>query len=353
MDRYSILGEASLQVEPETLSAPKPKPQRSPVATETPASSDKVLRFPGEDGGQSLSEMADRDLDAALQLLAERAHYITSASGSAIGIIESGEMICRASAGPLAPQVGSHLAASSGLSLTAAQRQQMLRCDNALEDPRANRENCRRLGIVSAMAAPLLLDDQSIGAFELLSGSPHAFEEHDVAALQRLAEMIQTAVEHAHAVKRSHAEMTGEKPFDALALNDAELSDLAARTIGTTFPPEEGIPADMDIPAAALESDFAPAGDQAPLVERGDIRTCQACGFPVSAGRELCLDCEAAARQGGTPPLSGSPADVPEATLTFGSGDEDEEEGWVSSHKFVLAGLLAAAVVITILLWLH
>src|ERR1700727_1793534 len=34
------------------------------------------LRFPGDDGGRSLAEMAQRDLDAALQLLADRAQYI-------------------------------------------------------------------------------------------------------------------------------------------------------------------------------------------------------------------------------------------------------------------------------------
>ena len=32
-----------------------------------------AVRFPGEDGGHSLAEMAQRDLDAALQLLADRA----------------------------------------------------------------------------------------------------------------------------------------------------------------------------------------------------------------------------------------------------------------------------------------
>ena len=43
-------------------------------------------RFPGEDGGESLAKMAESDLDAALQLLAERAQYITGASGAAIAL---------------------------------------------------------------------------------------------------------------------------------------------------------------------------------------------------------------------------------------------------------------------------
>jgi len=358
MDRYSILGEDSLQLESEILATQPSNLRSMPLSADAPASADasKVLRFPGEDGGQSLSGMAERDLDAALQLLAERAHYITSASGSAIGMIENGEMICRASAGPLAPPMGSHLASGSGLSLAAAQRRQMLRCDNAIEDPRANRENCRRLGIVSAMAAPLLIEDEAIGAFELLSGSPRAFEEHDVAALQRLAEMIQTAVEHARAARRAQAGMTGERPFDTLALNDSELSDLAARATGEPAAPAGEIVVDVaddfEIPDPALESEPSLPTNEGPRVERGSIRTCQACGFPVSAGRELCLDCEAAAREEGTPAAKAAPVETQSATLTFGSQDSDEE-GWLSSHKFVLAGLLAAGLVIAVLLWLH
>src|SRR5438309_10576300 len=75
----------------------------SPVA---PPRTHERLRFPAEDGGKSLSEMAQRDLNAALQLLAERAQYITGASGAAIALREDEELSCRASAGPSAPALG-------------------------------------------------------------------------------------------------------------------------------------------------------------------------------------------------------------------------------------------------------
>jgi len=84
---------------------------RSPVA---PPRTHERLQFPAEDGGKSLSEMAQRDLNAALQLLAERAQYITGASGAAIALREDEEMICRASAGPSAPALGAHLQVNSG-----------------------------------------------------------------------------------------------------------------------------------------------------------------------------------------------------------------------------------------------
>src|SRR5207247_3241450 len=78
---------------------------RSPVA---PPRTHERLRFPAEDGGKSLSEMAQRDLNAALQLLAERAQYITGASGAAIALREDEGRLCRASAGRSAPGAGAH-----------------------------------------------------------------------------------------------------------------------------------------------------------------------------------------------------------------------------------------------------
>src|SRR5215469_14845354 len=57
------------------------------------------LSFPGEDGGKSLASMAQKDLTATLQLLAEQAQYITGATGAAIALRERGEMVCLASSG--------------------------------------------------------------------------------------------------------------------------------------------------------------------------------------------------------------------------------------------------------------
>ncbi len=70
-----------------------------PTAIAHPAAQSSVpARFPVEDGGRTLAEMAHQDLDAALQLLAERAQYITGASGAAIALrrSEHNDMICRA-----------------------------------------------------------------------------------------------------------------------------------------------------------------------------------------------------------------------------------------------------------------
>src|ERR1700687_1210314 len=147
MDRYSIVapndvpGPQPVSVNPEELELSK-----------TPAA--EPLRFPGDDGGRSLSEMAHRDLNAALQLLTERAQYITGASGAAIALRDAGEMICRASAGPSAPELGAHLQVDSGLSGESVRTRQILRCDDAESDARVNRESCQALGVEPGVGNP-------------------------------------------------------------------------------------------------------------------------------------------------------------------------------------------------------
>src|SRR5712671_3869853 len=108
MDTYSILDKNPSQAVPGIASSSPALSKTAPTmagAAAAPAMARESLRFPGEDGGKSLSEMAQRDLDAALQLLAERAQYITGASGAAIALREGENMVCCASAGPSAPGI--------------------------------------------------------------------------------------------------------------------------------------------------------------------------------------------------------------------------------------------------------
>src|SRR6266436_3095694 len=206
MDTYSILDKKLAQAAPGTASSsPVLSNPALTTAGAAPAMARETLRFPGEDGGKSLSEMAQRDLDATLQLLAERAQYITGASGAAIALREGENMICCASAGPSAPELGTHLQIDSGLSAESVRTRKILHCDDAENDPRVNRESCRAFGIASVVVMPLARGEEVYGELELLAERPRAFDERDLLALQRLSEMIQTAVEHAEAARRAEA----------------------------------------------------------------------------------------------------------------------------------------------------
>src|SRR5215469_13057411 len=194
MDPHSILDHG----ETPELRAPE-KPREWPWSQTNTSAAPGEARFLGEDGGKSLAEMAQKDLTATLQLLAEQAQYITGATGAAIALRDHGEMVCRASAGHSAPEVGSQLQVNSGLSGESVRSRQTLRCDDAATDPRVNRESCEALGIASVVVMPLVQSNDVIGVFELFSDKAHVFEGRDITALERMGGMVFTALEHAMA----------------------------------------------------------------------------------------------------------------------------------------------------------
>jgi putative methionine-R-sulfoxide reductase with GAF domain len=215
MDPHSILDKASAEVPPRT----EPLEHEWPGTAGAAEPAQGEVRFPGEDGGKSLAGMAERDLTATLQLLAERAQYITGATGAAIALLDHEEMVCRASAGPSAPEVGAQLQVNSGLSGESVRTQQTLRCDDAFTDDRVNRESCEALGIRSVVVMPLILGNAVIGVFELFSDKANIFETRDITALERMGAMVHTALEHS-AAALGVTPQTGEATQPAGAIGE-------------------------------------------------------------------------------------------------------------------------------------
>jgi putative methionine-R-sulfoxide reductase with GAF domain len=273
-----------------------------------------------------LTECARRDLEAALQLLAERAHYLTGASGTSIALREDGEMVCRASAGQAAPEVGAEIEIDSGLIAETVRTRQVIRCDDADGDPRVNRESCQELGVKSVIVMPLLREEEVIGLFEIVADRASAFEERDVAALTRLVEMALTALEHADAAQRSLPEMFESQDGEALS----EVVPEAAE-------PVQPMRVDQEVSSPVVEQS-APAS-----AEFARIGSCQSCGFPVSQGRTLCVDCEQAGRSTGNKPTSGD-------ALAFSHSNAlGHEESWWQAHSYTLGALFIAALTVALL----
>jgi len=139
------------------------------------------------------------DLGGALHLIAARAQALLRASGAALALadVTPGFMVCRAASGPDAPPVGAPLQVGSGFSGECVRSGRLLRCDDAEQDSRVDRESCRALGIRSIVAAPVRVGDKSIGILEAFSPQPRAFTESDTNVLQRLAETVLAAVNRA------------------------------------------------------------------------------------------------------------------------------------------------------------
>ena len=402
-----------------------PQPGPEPVGPPPDATAGRKVHFPGEDGGRSLNEMAERDLEATLQLLAERAQYITGATGAAIALRDGPDIVCRASAGSVAPEIGAHLQMESGLSGESIRTKQILRCDDAQTDTRVNRESCEALGIASVVVMPLLRENEVNGVFELLSDHPYAFEERDIGALERLGEMVQTALDHV-AAARNAAEPTIPKTLavkpqtETLAAESAEIIESSPDESSSDAEPRK---AEIELDMAEILVPLSPAADarkpeaavgavedkehkeqkrdtekvevekvevqkkeasvpvaQAPAPESetlepfvadvpefvdldvaketpkiagvSQVGKCSACGFPVSEGRTLCLDCEKKEKTtpAAQPAQASATEDVAAPLFTMGK-EEGVQDSWIARNR-VLIGVVAVVVVLVIVLFL-
>jgi hypothetical protein len=405
------------------------QPEDSPVP---PGAAEGVAGTGQSAGGKPnpASTLDETELGAALQLLVERAQYITGATGTALALPQGDEMVCRASAGSCAPAVGARLQVRSGLTGESIARHQLLRCDNAETDPRVNLETCRALGIASIVVLPLLRRNGEVrGLFELFSDHPYAFEERDLIALERMAALTLTALDLAEqrhgavpsafssalsstsqpslspslpvALPPEQSEAAaGEKKKPA---NLAPPANPAGMNPAQATGPAPVVPAELtDVTAAApveadnqvnkqannvsAESSLVPESTSvdvttaqgAPLPEAmSRVQKCSSCGFPVSEGRTLCLDCEkketgkkqsdkkAETKVGVTQSDSKNPGSVESAELAQGStaiahgeilppflaNAQPVEESWLADHVNLLAilvlivGILVAVVV--------
>ena len=133
-------------------------------------------------------------LDEVLQLVAERALTITGADGVAIALAQDNAIICRASAGTIAPDAGMRLDPKSGFSGASFRTGRIVRCDDTETDPRVNVQTCRRLGARSMVAVPLAGQQNVIGLLEAFSSEPYGFNDSDVRSLNLLAELILAAM---------------------------------------------------------------------------------------------------------------------------------------------------------------
>ncbi len=328
-------------------------------------------------GGQSLGE---QELEAALQLLVERVQYLTGATGAALALPSAEEMVCRASAGVSAPPVGARLQVRSGLTGESIARRQLLRCDNAEDDPRVNLEACREMGIASIVVLPLLRPSGEIcGLFELFSDHACAFEERDLTALERVANLTLTALDLAEDrpgsvagfVRGSVAARSGTPTEARAETAPTEITGVEAAAVEQEIDPKQDqkpdqgsdrAPAGEKVDAAALPlgestrsesvagllEDPSVAVQTDPVPEAmGRVQKCAACGFPVSEGRTYCLDCE---RKEGKPPASSEPVAV-EFVPSFLDTSALPEESWLGNHVNLLAivvlilGILVAVVV--------
>ena len=148
----------------------------------------------GSIGAEDLFAAEQFVLDEVLGLVAERALAITGADGVAIGLAEGDAIICRGSAGIIAPDAGARLDPKSGFSGACFSSGKIVRCDDVENDPRVDLQACRRLDTRSVVAVPLYGRNTVVGLLEAFSRDAFAFNDSDVRSLSLLAELIVAAL---------------------------------------------------------------------------------------------------------------------------------------------------------------
>lgn len=156
-----------------------------------------TARQPGFDAKAPVAEFEPEEqfvLDEVLQLVAERAVAITGADGLAIALAENNEIVLRAAAGTIRPDLGQHIDRDSSFSGACFRTAQVFSCDDTETDPRVNLEACRKLGARSMVAVPLCGRKRVIGVLEAFCSWPFGFNDSDVRNLTLLAELVLAAL---------------------------------------------------------------------------------------------------------------------------------------------------------------
>jgi N-acetylmuramoyl-L-alanine amidase/putative methionine-R-sulfoxide reductase with GAF domain len=181
-------------------------------------------------------------LDEVLRLVAMRAISITGANGVAIALVKENAIICRASAGKIAPDPGIRLDPNSGFSGTCLRNGETVRCDDSDNDSRVNAQACRTLGARSMVAVPLTAKGRVVGLIEAFSSKTHGFNDGDVKSLKLLGELILAAI---HPEEEDRLAQLAEKILPQPPAAVSQPSDVETVTIASAA-------AVVDLPGAPV-----------------------------------------------------------------------------------------------------
>ena len=277
-------------------------------------------------------------LDEVLQLVAERAVAITGADGLAIALAENDEIVLRAAAGSIRPDIGARIDRDSAFSGASFRTAQVVNCDDTETDARVNLQACRRLGARSMVAVPLCGRRRVIGLLEAFSNWPFAFNDSDVRNLTLLAELVVGALrpedEDRFAESAQAASAKLASPAFTTASAPSARPDATASTPAVTESTSTKAPAASETPIASAsvalsrpESVSAASSE----ISSGAAVVSSTADRPIPKAVGLERPIEATL---GTGP---APAAVSEPTLTLG---QLESEATPQSWKLVVLVLL-------------
>ena len=147
--------------------------------------------------GATLEDVVIRAVDPRqlIQRVADQAAaLLPAADGALIALIDADMLTYVGAAGRFATFVGLRIPIAGSLSGLAIAGNQTLRTDDTTIDPRVDRQATVHMGVVSSICVPLRTRSASIGVLNVSSSRLAAFNDADVAVLDRLAEFVSVMI---------------------------------------------------------------------------------------------------------------------------------------------------------------
>jgi putative methionine-R-sulfoxide reductase with GAF domain len=130
-------------------------------------------------------------LKVPIEFALRAAVQVAGATAAAIGLLCDGQLVCRARAGDIAPDLDVALNVSTGITGACFRSGQTLHCEDAEMDARVDASVCRSLGIRSIVVVPIMVNGVVTGILEALSSNHHAFKSEHIRWLTRVANFVQ------------------------------------------------------------------------------------------------------------------------------------------------------------------
>jgi GAF domain-containing protein len=130
----------------------------------------------------TLINAGEIDLEPGISIIAEKAQALTGATGAAIALRRA----------------------------ECVRTGEVLLCNDAESNPRVDWASCRRMGVRSILVSPLRHFQRTLGVFEVLSSTPHAFDNNDVATMQFLSGMMVATISRLSSLQPAPPVASGE-----------------------------------------------------------------------------------------------------------------------------------------------
>ena len=128
--------------------------------------------------------------------MAESICAVTEASGAAIALAHGAGMVCVASTGTCAIEVGASIDLDRGLAAKCVLTGEVQHCRDSEHDPGVNREACRDLGVRSMVMMPLQRRRQPVaGVLSVFAERPAHFTARNLRFLEFMAGLVLEAAE--------------------------------------------------------------------------------------------------------------------------------------------------------------